>query len=103
MGDLSLGPVVNQEHSLEARRGAVGIYRPTEQDKIWFAAADKKKAAEDAEDKAHRIQMAILCNDAIFDAVNEKRRRRGTTAALFVSLFINGALGAAVLIMLGYL
>jgi len=76
-------PKLEPQNSIEARRGAVGIYSPTEQDKIWFAACDQVKRSNCAAntDRLMGLHAAFLKEIAEATGKEMKWRRRFLTLA----------------------
>ena len=96
---MSPQPKLEPQNSLEARRGAVGIYSPTEQDKVWFAACDKVNEAN-AEAKANQLdELHLAFLMAIDEAVEKEMKWRRRFLAL-TGLIAAGVIVAAFFLFL---
>lgn len=66
MGNKDNNPYCNNEiEEIAARRGAVGMYKPTEQDEIWFKACAKAKQEKLERERDEAMMIEKYRSDAI--------------------------------------
>lgn len=89
--ELKLGIAHDCAETIKARRGAVGLYRPTEQDKIWIDACEKKKSGErHAEIRSNVNHYYTKLNLDLEDKLSmEKRQSKRLSLLLLVSIVLN--------------